>query len=579
MQNSTLLIYFDNLNFYLFRTSSSGPQRSNLAPQSMQWAIRSRETNRSSSVRLTSGSGLVFIDPSALRRTSAASAAVAAASQEPHTMATTASCLARAFGIVIRQISDLLGIIPDYMTLMSSMQYVLTITYQEAVQLQMHLETRLKSTWDWMLTVMDATEAQLRFGASLTNSADPAHPLHPLHSPHHQSAANTPSSSSISIPVLNTDGQNSRREFLTYCLSLMRAHNSEHRDSLPVLDVTALKHIAYVLDAVIYYMRAGSESDSDRADPNIWNDPDENENEDNEDEFTNPIGMETDSVDDSDILGSSLGRRHSFFQRSESTLCLGCPPPDPFNTPLTEALPLADQPHLLQPNSKREELFGMPKQPITLTSNGSYSQLETPPTRLGLSPNTKNQSDNLVNDMTSDNSNPQPFMETNNDLINGDDIMGGGESSNNENAVDIADKIKDREVVIMPQQSEEDQTDSMKRRQDDLPRSSSLQKTENFENIYIHLKKRNYHQDYVSTREKIQNDDDDQGHNEEPQDLSCSKENTQQSEKMEVDSDEEIYDNDSNEMKDNQSNKIERNVDETAQGNFITYILLCYFNR
>lgn len=28
---------------------------------------------------------------------------------------------------------------------------------------------------------MDATEAQLRFGASLTHSSDPAHPSHPLH--------------------------------------------------------------------------------------------------------------------------------------------------------------------------------------------------------------------------------------------------------------------------------------------------------------------------------------------------------------------------------------------------------------
>ena len=44
----------------------------------------------------------------------------------------------------------------------------------------MYLETHLKMTWDWLLTVMDATEAQLRFGVSLTRSADPAHPEHPL---------------------------------------------------------------------------------------------------------------------------------------------------------------------------------------------------------------------------------------------------------------------------------------------------------------------------------------------------------------------------------------------------------------
>ena len=40
----------------------------------------------------------------------------------------------------------------------------------------------------------------------------------------------------------------------------MRAHNAEHLDSLPILDVSALKHIAYVFDALIYYMRSGTES-------------------------------------------------------------------------------------------------------------------------------------------------------------------------------------------------------------------------------------------------------------------------------------------------------------------------------
>ena len=102
----------------------------------MQWAIRSRDSNRASGVRMTSGSGLVFIDPAALRRSATGSAAVAAASQEPHTMATTASCLARAFGVVMRQISELLGMFPEYLSSPSSLQQVLNVTYQEAVQLQ-----------------------------------------------------------------------------------------------------------------------------------------------------------------------------------------------------------------------------------------------------------------------------------------------------------------------------------------------------------------------------------------------------------------------------------------------------------
>lgn len=63
----------------------------------MQWAIRSRESGRSTGVRLANGSNLVFIDPSTLRRSTTGSTTVATSS-EPITMATTASCLARAFG-------------------------------------------------------------------------------------------------------------------------------------------------------------------------------------------------------------------------------------------------------------------------------------------------------------------------------------------------------------------------------------------------------------------------------------------------------------------------------------------------
>lgn len=61
---------------------------------------------------------------------------------------------------------------------------------------------------------------------------------------------------------LGVDANAARREFLSYCLSLMRAHNGEHLDSLPILDVSALKHVAYVFDALIYYMRSGSSNDA-----------------------------------------------------------------------------------------------------------------------------------------------------------------------------------------------------------------------------------------------------------------------------------------------------------------------------
>lgn len=118
------------------RATSSGTPRNNLAPPSMQWAIRNRDTNRSS-VRLTGGSSLVFIDPSALRRTTSANAAVAAA-QEPHTMSTTAASLARAFGIVLRQVCQLFNTVNELYA--SGMLHNMNLTYQEANELHVSFE-------------------------------------------------------------------------------------------------------------------------------------------------------------------------------------------------------------------------------------------------------------------------------------------------------------------------------------------------------------------------------------------------------------------------------------------------------
>ena len=57
----------------------------------------------------------------------------------------------------------------------------------------------------------------------------------------------------------------------------------------------------------------------------------------------------------------------------------GCPPPDPFAS--SEPIPLAEQPQLLQPNARREDLFGSPKQPLNTSTSNPLSVL---PTKLGL---------------------------------------------------------------------------------------------------------------------------------------------------------------------------------------------------
>ncbi|XP_072935848.1 E3 ubiquitin-protein ligase hyd isoform X3 [Epargyreus clarus] len=382
------------------------PSRPNLAPHSMQWAIRSREPTRgtggsTSGVRLTGSSSLVFIDPASLRRSAAAAAAGA---HDPHSTSTTASFLARAFGIVIRQIADLLW---EYERVTLPLPRMLPLAYREAIRLQCYLERQLKPTWDWLVTVMDATEAQLRFGASLTsnNASTSTGETSRTTAP---SARRTTSFTSPATRIIGfsegprardreqvmtlrtgVEAGSARREFLAYCLSLLRAHSAEHAEQLPVLDVAALKHVAYVLDALVYYMRAAQPTPHPHH--HLWT-PDENENEEGEEEMVVGGGAAAESDGEGE---GGRGRAHAFFQRSESTLCLGCPPPDAFNNVLyavtmQDALPLADQPHLLQPNARREELFGMPRQPVTVPASGDAppgvnNPLEVVPRRLGLS--------------------------------------------------------------------------------------------------------------------------------------------------------------------------------------------------
>ena len=176
----------------------------------------------------------------------------------------------------------------------------------------------------------------------------------------------------------------------------MRAHSNEHTDCLPVIDIASLRHVAYVFDALIYYMRSGTDTDTDVLRDGIsvisWQDHEENENDDHDEEGNNAMSMDTESIDGDSELGGKVGRKHPFFQRSESTICLGCPPPDPFHTPLVEAIPLADQPHLLQPNARREDLFGVAKQTVAppavhdvKSTTGMENALDKLPVHLSLS--------------------------------------------------------------------------------------------------------------------------------------------------------------------------------------------------
>ncbi len=55
-------------------------------------------------------------------------------------------------------------------------------------------------------------------------------------------------------------GEASRREFLSYMLSLMRGASDEHADLLPIVDLGAYRHVAYVTDAFFYLIKEISET-------------------------------------------------------------------------------------------------------------------------------------------------------------------------------------------------------------------------------------------------------------------------------------------------------------------------------
>ena len=45
----------------------------------------------------------------------------------------------------------------------------------------------------------------------------------------------------------------------------MRGSDNEHGDSLPKLEVTSLQHVAYILDAFVYYLRSKTNMNAEHA--------------------------------------------------------------------------------------------------------------------------------------------------------------------------------------------------------------------------------------------------------------------------------------------------------------------------
>ncbi|MPC50330.1 E3 ubiquitin-protein ligase UBR5 [Portunus trituberculatus] len=401
----------------LERRGNTSSTARNIAPHNLQWAVRNPRDTSSRSGGTTGGpaatgsssttsSGLIYIDPTSLRHGPTSSSSVTPSSHEPVSLATTNNTLARAFTIVVRQMSSLLSLACDLVrdgvltsrtpgggagassipgssgSSTTANQICLTPTIISALLKQ--VDARLQPTWDWLLSLMDSTESQLRFGRELnqliegsgggsTSTSTSAPAGIPASRPRERSAGRTglfirdPLTGPLSryqsarrgarAVTSTADPQNARRDTLSYVVSLLRAHKNEHCDTLPDIDVGSLKHIAYVFDALISYLRCCESDSSAHIDSGgaectgfSW-ERDENENEDDMDDLPSITPSAGDNV---------------------------------FSTSLQEALPLADKPHLLQPNARREELFGIPRAHSHSSGTETRTPLDTPLSRLGV---------------------------------------------------------------------------------------------------------------------------------------------------------------------------------------------------
>lgn len=339
---------------------------SNRTPHALQWAVRNLQRHGSGVEANSHGYGAT----ANIRRSGSGASASADVSSGGNHLYSMPSALARTFGIVVREMADILALSSD-----EPVGYCIPLKQTDLAKARSNADAMLDDTWQWLWRVMETTETQLRFGASLTAVSDPTHPHHPLHDVQMKKGDRRRETNSLLSVARNwhPDPKRKRRngngneasdsslrhDFLTYLLSLMRGSDNEHGDSLPKLEVTSLQHVAYILDAFVYYLRSKANMNAEHAKQygpmfaNLMSNDAETRKfvaEDSEEE------SETDEeVSEDKDTRTSLNR---FFRRSDSTLVLGYEASDPFSVPMREALPLANKPHLLNPTARRDQLFG-----------------------------------------------------------------------------------------------------------------------------------------------------------------------------------------------------------------------------
>ena len=53
---------------------------------------------------------------------------------------------------------------------------------------------------------------------------------------------------------LSSEALDSRKQFMSFVLTMMRGHHMEHGGALPAIDVAALEHLAWTFDGLHYLL-------------------------------------------------------------------------------------------------------------------------------------------------------------------------------------------------------------------------------------------------------------------------------------------------------------------------------------
>lgn len=159
----------------------------------------------------------------------------------------TGNCyLSRMFSRLVKETLDLMKTLSDVTVTQQqgetgeSILPTLTLGLQECQSIQTSVLSILEKSWVWLVDMLDVVEGQLRMGRHF----DTKRYLASLQRPEDTELA-------MLTRTVSTIPGASPEEYLMF---LLRAHNHEHKDSLPVVDMLRYEHAVYVLDAFIYCM-------------------------------------------------------------------------------------------------------------------------------------------------------------------------------------------------------------------------------------------------------------------------------------------------------------------------------------